>query len=231
VQGALVAPNMNAPLRLSDLVPGLVIAGGRRTVTETEIRDFADRFGPALDEGRSAPPAPRGKASADTASGWLICAIAQQLAATAVATNCRSTGALRVEKLSWPSAAHAGDDLELKIEILEKHASRSGTCGFVRWHWMLAVSNGNRVLDLVSGTLLEDRGVGEKKTVAAGGAIAYKVSTAASMVGISRYLLYEAIRDQELRAYRPRARSDLMILAEDLREWVTRYPVRPKNSR
>jgi hypothetical protein len=83
---------------------------------------------------------------------------------------------------------------------------------------------GENVLDLVSAAVLEDRRPSEKAGGAGGGPIAYKVAKAAAMVGMSRYLLYEAIRNQELRAFRPRPRADLMILPEDLREWVTRHP-------
>ena len=161
-----------------------------------------------------------GKATEDAASGWLICAIAEQLAGMAVGTGCRSTGPPCIEMLSWPNAVYPGDDLELKIEILERHLSRSGSSALVRWRWVLATYQGKKVLDLVSATLIEDRAVDEK-TPGVDAPIAYKVSKAAAMVGISRYLLYDAIRHRELRAYRPNARSDLMILPEDLREWVT----------
>jgi hypothetical protein len=220
---------MNAPLRLTDLVPGLVIAGGRRTVTEHEIRDFVSRSGSRGETVGRVRSVPDGGATAHAASGWLICAIAEQLAGTAVGTGCRSAGPPCIEMLRWPNAVHPGDNLELKIEILERHLSRSGSSALVRWRWVLATYQGKKVLDLVSATLIEDRAPGEK-TPGVDAPIAYKVSRAAAMVGISRYLLYDAIRHRELRAYRPNARSDLMILPEDLREWVTRHPAEPKSS-
>jgi excisionase family DNA binding protein len=55
--------------------------------------------------------------------------------------------------------------------------------------------------------------------------LAYTVAQAAQTVGMSRYVIYEAIRNRELVAYRPGARADLKILPEDLREWVTRHQV------
>lgn len=129
---------MASRLRLSDLVPGLVIAGGRRTVTEPEIRDFADRFGSTRDDGGRASPARRGKASAVTASGWLICTIAEQLAATAVATSCRvrfsgprdcgPLGLVRRSALLHPSKNVAGGDcwFELTTVLLSIALTRTG---------------------------------------------------------------------------------------------------------
>ena len=221
---------MNAPRRLSELAPGLVIAAGRRTITAPEVSEFAARYGSADEMGGKARSASRRKTSAQPANHWLICAIAEQLARTAVGTSCRSAGALSIERLSWPKCAHAGDDLELQIEVLDRHVTVSGAAGYVRWRWMLVTSEGEKVLDFVFSTLLEDSARCEGASGAAP-PIAYKVSKAAEMLGVSRYRLYEAIRDQELRAYRPNARADLMILPEDLREWVTRYPVQPENSR
>lgn len=77
----------------------------------------------------------------------------------------------------------------------------------------------------ISAVVFERRRPSEKAAGSGASPIAYKVAKAAALVGMSRYLLYEAIRNQELRAFRPKPRADLMILAEDLREWVTRHPV------
>lgn len=54
--------------------------------------------------------------------------------------------------------------------------------------------------------------------------VCYKVSQAAQATGISRYVLYDAIRSGELRAYQPTASGHLVITVEDLRAWVTRRP-------
>ena len=218
---------MNAPHRLSDLVPGLVIGGGKRTITDPEVGEFAARYGSAHEDETRALPVSRRKQGGRLANHWLVCAVAEQLAESVVGAACRPSGVLYIERLSWPNAAHAGDDLELKIEVLDKRVIASGAAGLVRWHWILATSGGQRVLDLVLDTLLEDKARRENMGVASA-PIAYKVSAAAAMLGVSRYVLYEAIREQQLHAYRPSARSDFMILAEDLRDWVARYPARPK---
>jgi hypothetical protein len=160
---------------------------------------------------------------ADTASGWLIFAIAEQLVVSTLESSSLTSGPLYIERLCWPGSVHAGDEVELQIEIQEKHVSCSGASGLVRWRWRL-VSGGENVLDMVSAVVFESRRPSEKAAHAGASPIAYKVAKAATVVGMSRYLLYEAIRNQELRAFRPKPRADLMNLAEDLREWVNRHP-------
>jgi len=218
---------MKPPLRLSDLVPGLVIAGGRRTIAELEVKEFAARCG-FVHEEAGRPAALSGRKSR-TANRWLICVIAEQMALAASGTSSCSAAAVYVERLSWPNTVHAGDELELKIEVLDKHMSPSGASAFVRWRWILATTKGKQALELILATILEESLQGGRS---GGGAapMAYKVSRAAAMLGISRYVLYEAIRLQELRAYQPSTRSDFMILAEDLRNWVTGHQVHPNGS-
>jgi hypothetical protein len=127
------------------------------------------------------------KLNARAANRWLICAIAEELALTAGGASCRFDGALYVEKLSWPNVARAGDDVELKIEVLDKHVSASGASGFVRWRWILATTAGDKVLELLLPTMLEERSQAEKEGGTAA-PMAYKVSAAAAMLGISRYV-------------------------------------------
>jgi hypothetical protein len=58
--------------------------------------------------------------------------------------------------------------------------------------------------------------------------IAYPVLEAAQAIGRSRYVLYDAIRRKELPAYQQSEDSDFLVLAEDLRAWVTRLPAQPR---
>jgi len=58
--------------------------------------------------------------------------------------------------------------------------------------------------------------------------ISYTIAEAAKLVGYSRYVLYDAIRNGELVAYRPNPGGDLRVLADDVREWVTRFPAHDK---
>jgi excisionase family DNA binding protein len=58
--------------------------------------------------------------------------------------------------------------------------------------------------------------------------IAYKVAQAARATGVSRYVLYDAIRARQLPAFEPNPGGDFLILAEDLRAWVKRHPAKPR---
>ncbi|MFL6601900.1 MAG: helix-turn-helix domain-containing protein [Steroidobacteraceae bacterium] len=58
--------------------------------------------------------------------------------------------------------------------------------------------------------------------------ISYKVSQAAKATGISRYVLYSAIRREHLRAFQPNEGGDLLILVEDLRAWIRGHPAGPR---
>jgi excisionase family DNA binding protein len=218
---------MKAPLRLADIVTGLVIDGERIVVTEEDITELAYRFGGSAKNPETKVQQVSRGAGSVAASGWLVCAIADRLAAATVGAGCRRTGPLRIESMSWPSPLHAGDHVQLRIEILQSYVSHSEACTFVHWSWVLTCDDDRRVLYLVSNTMIEERPRREN-LVTEGEPIAYRVSQAAALLGMSRYVLYEAIRDEELRAYRPKKGSDLRILPEDLREWVTRHPARPK---
>lgn len=61
--------------------------------------------------------------------------------------------------------------------------------------------------------------------------IAYTVAEAAKAVGLSRYVLYGAIRRGELLAYQAREEANYLILAEDLRAWITRMPAQRQPGR
>jgi excisionase family DNA binding protein len=58
--------------------------------------------------------------------------------------------------------------------------------------------------------------------------VSYKVSQAAAATGISRYVLYDAIREGRLLAFQPTIGGDILILAEHLRAWITRRPVQSR---
>jgi acyl dehydratase len=139
-------------MQLSKLTPGMVIAGGRRTVTECDIVEFETRFsGASVNPSESAR---RTRTSRDlTASVWMICAIAQDLASRTEVGELWN-GPLRViERLSWCDSIRPGDDLHLQIQILDKRMSAKGVASLVRWQWTLATAVGVRALDLTAGSL------------------------------------------------------------------------------
>lgn len=141
-------------MKFRDLTPGRVIVGGRHTVTQDEIVEFARRYDPQWfhtdpDRARSS------RWDGLIASGWMTCGIAMQLAVTAVLAASESIGSPGVEQIKWPAPVRPGDELELRIEVLESRVSRSGSIGIVRWRWWLTSGTGITVLDLVATSLFE----------------------------------------------------------------------------
>jgi excisionase family DNA binding protein len=202
----------------------MVIAGGCRSVTERDIVEFEARF-----LGISASPSEedvkrKRKSTEITASVWMICAIAQELASRTELHELWSGRLPVIERLTWCDSVRPGDELGLKIEILDRRLSISSTASWVRWQWILATAVGVRALDLMAGSFLEDHSPSQNDRVGlSANRISYKVTEAAKMVGLSRYVLYDAIRNMELPAYRPSPRGDFVLLPDDLRAWVTRF--------
>ena len=58
--------------------------------------------------------------------------------------------------------------------------------------------------------------------------VSYKVSQAARVTGLSRGAIYQAIRRGDLQVFEPIPGGDWVILAADLREWLTRRRVSPR---
>jgi acyl dehydratase len=195
-------------MQLSEVTPGVVVAVGGRTVSEQEIVEFESRFlGAASNNARDNASRKR-KSHETTASVWMLCAIAQELASTSVLYEMWSIRPPLIERMSWCDSVRAGDEVRLQIEILEKRLSTSRTTGWVRWRWVLATQVTARALELIAGSLFEDRPRSERGLEAlSANRVAYKVAEAAKVVGMSRYVLYNAIRSRELPAYRLPSRT------------------------
>jgi len=141
-------------MRFAQIEAGMVISGGRRAVTETEIIEFASRYDPQwfhTDPARAQHSRWKGL----IASGWLTCSIAMELAVKNVLRDSESIGSPGVEQLKWPNPLRPGDEVELRIEVIESRLSRSGALGVVRWRWLLVTQHGLTVLDLIATSLFE----------------------------------------------------------------------------
>ena len=209
-------------MQLSRLTPGTVIPSGVRLVTDSEIVEFNSRF-LAASASTERERGTEGRSTDTTASVWMICAIAQCLASSTALRELWSAHLSFIERVVWCDTVRPGDEVQLRIEILEKRLSATGLAAWVRWRWILTTMRGGRALDLVAGSLLEDLSVDRSSPSVSPPRISYKISEAAKLVGLSRYVLYDAIRNRELPAYRPSPRSDLVVLPEDVRIWVTRF--------
>ncbi len=143
-------------MRFEQIQAGMIIIGGRRAVTEAEIIEFASRYDPQwfhLDPARAQNSRWKGLIS----SGWMTCSIAMDLAVKSVLGDSESIGSPGIEQLKWPNPVRPGDELELRIEVMETRLSRSGSVGIVKWRWVLTTQVAVPVLDLIATSLFQVR--------------------------------------------------------------------------
>src|SRR5215469_16849389 len=136
-------------MRFAELRPGMVLNTPRRApVTEGEIIEFATCYDPQwfhTDPARAAASRWQGL----IASGWHTCSIAMQLLVTHVLADSESIGSPGLEQIKWPNPLRPGEEVELRVEVLQTRVSSSGKVGIVRWRWMLSTLAGVAVLDLI----------------------------------------------------------------------------------
>lgn len=111
-------------LFLEDFHEGQAFGSGRLRLDEAEIRRFAEAFDPQpfhLDETAAQASLFGGLA----ASGWHTAALTMRLL---VESEFRPAGGIvgaGFEELRWPIPVRPGDELRLKIEVLEVRPSKS----------------------------------------------------------------------------------------------------------
>jgi acyl dehydratase len=141
-------------MRFAEIKAGMVINGGRRTVTEAEIIEFAQRYDPQwfhTDPVRARESRWKGLIS----SGWLTCAIAMELAVKTVLADSESIGSPGLEQVKWLNPVRPDDELELRIEVIETRLSRTGSTGVVKWRWVLTTQAALPVLDIIAISLFQ----------------------------------------------------------------------------
>ena len=151
--GAVLAQNI-ADMKFAEFKPGMVISAGRRSVTEQDIIEFATRYDPQwfhTDPERAAASRWQGL----IASGWMTCAIAMQLLVTHVLDGSESIGSPGLEQVKWPNPLRPGEEVALRVEVLQSRVSSSGKVGIVRWRWLLTTQTGAPVLDIIGTSLFE----------------------------------------------------------------------------
>ena len=127
---------------------------GRRSVSEAEIIEFASRYDPQwfhTDPRRAAASRWQGL----IASGWHTCSIAMQLLVSHLLADSESIGSPGLEQIKWPNPLRPGEEVELRVEVLQTRLSSSGKMGIVRWRWVLSTLAGLTVLDVIGTSLFE----------------------------------------------------------------------------
>jgi len=102
-----------------DLEVGDVVEYGSKTVTKSEILEFAEQFDPQpfhLDEEAAEDSVFGGLA----ASGWHTASICMRLLVDGVLSEQASQGAAGVDELRWKRPVRPGDTLSIEVEMLSK---------------------------------------------------------------------------------------------------------------
>lgn len=107
-----------------DFKPGLFAEYGPRHVTREEIVAFAAEFDPQsmhLDEDAARETILGGL----SASGWHTCGLMMRMMCDGFLLNSSSMGANAVEEVKWLKPVRPGDQLTLRITVLDTRMSRS----------------------------------------------------------------------------------------------------------
>ena len=90
------------------------------------------------------------------ASGWHTCCLAMKLVVDNVLAGSESFGSPGLTDLKWSNPVRPGDQLRLRIEVVDVRTARSGpTLGIVRWTWRMRNQHDAEVLSLEATSLFE----------------------------------------------------------------------------
>ena len=107
-----------------DYVPGSVYEFGSMVMEEKEMIDFATRYDPQTFH--TNPEAARKSVFGGLiASGWHTGAVSMRLIVDHYLSHVASLGSLGVDELRWPKPVRPGDELSIRVTILEARRSRS----------------------------------------------------------------------------------------------------------
>jgi acyl dehydratase len=144
-------------MRFSDFRAGQVIDCGTRSVTEEEIVAFGEQYDPQpFHVARESEAARRWGGL--IASGWHTCSLAMELVVKAILVDSDSVGSPGVEAIRWDNPVREGDELHLKVYVIDSHPSSSGRYGVVKWRWEMRNQRDQPVLELTTTSLFDRAG-------------------------------------------------------------------------
>ena len=115
---------MHAPRYFEDFQVGEVLGSQRKTMTESEIVDFAWKYDPQPFH-VSRPDAEASMFGGLIASGFQTIAVTFRLIWQANAYQQTGSGAGSIDQVRWLKPVRPGDTLRATLEIVEKRESRS----------------------------------------------------------------------------------------------------------
>ena len=139
---------MQAPVYFEDLEIGQVLGSQRKTMTESEIIDFAWKYDPQPFH-VSVPDAEESPFGGIISSGFQTLAVSFRLAWQANGLQATNLGAGTIDQLNWLKPVRPGDTLRVEMEVLEKRPSRSKPDrGFVRFKYTTFNQDGEAVMTM-----------------------------------------------------------------------------------
>jgi acyl dehydratase len=140
-----------------DYAPDTTAEFGPLRVTEDDVVDFGRRFDPQPFH-VDAQAAAAGPFGGLIASGWHTCALMMRLFADEYLSPVSSLGSPGVDELRWAVPVRPGDELTLRITVVEARPSRSKPDrGLVRTRVELRNQAGAVALSLVAMNLIRTR--------------------------------------------------------------------------
>lgn len=137
-------------LFFEDFRPGDVTDTGSLTVTREEIVAFARQFDPQpfhVDE----DAARRSPFGGLIASGWHTASLCMRLIVDLLGPGSGSLGSPGVDELRWLKPVRPGDELSVRVEVLEAIPSRSKPDrGLVKLRYTTRNQNGEEVMTMVA---------------------------------------------------------------------------------
>jgi acyl dehydratase len=107
-----------------DYVPGATYEFGSIVVTEEEIIEFAKRYDPQTFHVDPIAARKTGFGSL-IASGWHTAALAMRLLVDNYISHVASLGSPGADELRWPKPVRPGDELYIRVKVLEARRSKS----------------------------------------------------------------------------------------------------------
>jgi len=108
-----------------DLDEGDVLEFGSYEVTAAEIVEFAEQYDPQWFHTQPERARAESHFGDLAASGWHTASMAMRLVVDGHFSEAAALGALGIEELRWPNPTVPGDELSVRVEVLEARRSES----------------------------------------------------------------------------------------------------------
>lgn len=138
-----------------DIEVGETMELGSVTLSEAELRSFAEQYDPQPFHIDEAAARERGYDGL-IASGWQTIAVTNRIVVDEFLTNVVNLGGLGVSEIQWHAPVYAGDTLRVEIEAVNKRLSDSTGHGVVQRETRVATDTG-QVLSYTTATLIARR--------------------------------------------------------------------------